>query len=87
MVDMKNVRLDRCDFQGALQAASSKTAPVRANSGTPAFGGQTSNADLTGIIQEAAYTAHGKGARLDGIMQDESTGISGCCPERGLYRL
>ena len=84
--DMKNVRLDGCDFEGATIANGKfeNCSFVGANFRNAGLQG----ADLTGIDIRGGnvYSAWLEGARLGGIIQDESTRYFRLrCPETGAF--
>lgn len=89
--DMKNVRLDGCDFEGATIANGKfeNCTFVGANFRNAGLqGADLRNADLTGIDLRGGnvYSAWLEGARLDGIIQDESTRYFRLrCPEKGAF--
>ena len=89
--DMKNVRLDGCDFEGASIANGKfeNCTFVGANFRNAGLqGADLRNADLTGIDLRGGnvYSAWLEGARLDGIIQDESTRYFRLrCPEKGAF--
>ena len=89
--DMKNVRLDGCDFEGATIANGKfeNCSFVGANFRNAGLqGADLRNADLTGIDLRGGnvYSAWLEGARLDGIIQDESTRYFRLrCPETGAF--
>ena len=89
--DMKNVCLDGCSFEGATIANGKfeNCTFVGANFRNAGLqGADLRNADLTGIDLRGGnvYSAWLEGARLDGIIQDESTRYFRLrCPETGAF--
>ncbi len=89
--DMKNVCLNRCDFEGATIANGKfeNCTFVGANFRNAGLqGADLRGADLTGIDLRGGnvYSAWLEGAKLEGIIQDESTRYFRLrCPEKGAF--